>query len=281
MSHITPSFVFKWLREKSDTGHIRFGMIPNRRAQDAIKQKLLCDGCEQRFAVPEGAFSEQVFLPIQKGLEQPISYGPWMMKFAVSVSWRSLIHLKRTGSVNLVESRHPGAIDRALEAWQCFLLGRSPNPGSFQQHMLPMDIVTHSTGTDTPPNLNQWILRCMEMDVVSNVEAAYVYTKMCRFILFGFIAMPNARQWKGMKLHVNGGTIGGKSHYVLPGRVGRYLNSRAENMHRLQRAISQRQREVIEKNWRDNPERVLSSESMRALSEDLRLFGDAAYCDHE
>ena len=48
-SHILPGFVFRWKKETSATGYLRFGQQPNLRVQDGVKLHLLCRDCERRF----------------------------------------------------------------------------------------------------------------------------------------------------------------------------------------------------------------------------------------
>jgi hypothetical protein len=48
-SHILPGFVYRWMKETSATGYLRFGQQPNVRVQDGLKLHLLCGDCEQRF----------------------------------------------------------------------------------------------------------------------------------------------------------------------------------------------------------------------------------------
>lgn len=277
VSHIIPSFVFDWLRKTSGTGYIRFGELPNRRVQDASKCKLLCDTCEQVFAKWERKFAETVFVPIQSGIETGITYGPWLMKFAASVSWRALIYQRLHGGLKHIETRHPGAIDQAIEAWREFLLGSRPHPGPYEQHMLPMDTVIGSTHPDTPTNFNQWIFCTMEIDAACNKDFAFVFSKMCRFLLFGFIVMPETRHWKSTKLHVNHGIIGGKQKYHLPGPLGPYLQSRADKSRALLQKLSPKQKQAVEGSYAKNPEGYAASESFKAFDADVRLFGDKAF----
>lgn len=85
-SHIIPKFVFKWLRETSATHHFRFSQKPNLRVQDGLKPRMLCQKCEQLFSSWENEFSKNCFVPLNSGNNRKISYGPWMLKFATSVS---------------------------------------------------------------------------------------------------------------------------------------------------------------------------------------------------
>ena len=74
------------------TGFIRFGTAPNLRSQDGQKGHYLCDSCEQLFNSWETDFANLVFHPLNEGGAHSFNYGPWMLKFAVSVSWRVLTY---------------------------------------------------------------------------------------------------------------------------------------------------------------------------------------------
>jgi len=92
-SHIIPKFVFSWFKE-STPSPIRSNRVPNKRIQDGEKQYLLCSACEELFSGWEKSFCEHLFLPLHSNpsLTPPIKYGPWALKFAVSVSWRVLLY---------------------------------------------------------------------------------------------------------------------------------------------------------------------------------------------
>ena len=62
-SHILPGFVFRWKKETSATGYLRFGQQPNLRVQDGVKLHLLCRDCEQRFNNWETEFANRIFHP--------------------------------------------------------------------------------------------------------------------------------------------------------------------------------------------------------------------------
>jgi hypothetical protein len=93
-SHVVPAFVFKWLKETSSTGSLRFGQQPNKRVQDGYKQRWLCLDCEGRLNVWETQFATQLFHPVNQDGGDNIRYGEWLMKVCVSVSWRTLLMMK-------------------------------------------------------------------------------------------------------------------------------------------------------------------------------------------
>ena len=159
-SHIIPGFVFDWLRETSATGYFRFSQSPNRRVQDGWKPRMLCWNCEQRFSVWEREFAEKCFVPINSGRVRRISYGPWMLKFATSVSWRVLRVFAATGGLSGFPDHILAKVDDTLQAWACFLLGSQFDQGSNEQHMFVVDVL-ESTSNDNPPaNISRYLAPC-------------------------------------------------------------------------------------------------------------------------
>ena len=139
--HIVPAFVGRWLKDSSATGYLRHGMTMNRRVQDTEKEYWLCGVCEDRFQKWEKLFAEHVFMPLNKGEAARFSYGSWMLKFAVSVSRRSLNLLREMERLSHFTAPLLEDVDLALQTWSEYLLDRRPHPGRFEQHMLLLDSV--------------------------------------------------------------------------------------------------------------------------------------------
>lgn len=280
-SHIIPSFVYKWLKASSGTGHIRFGGAPNLRSQDGYKAYLLCDECEGLFNSLETEFANSIFHPLNKGDAVNIKYGPWMLKFAVSVSWRVLTFFMK--EIDL--SHFPPVLQEkakiAISYWRKFLLGKTPHPSRFEQHMLPFDRIERFTYQGMPPNINRYILRTVDIDTVhSGDKAAYVYSKMGRIVLVGFIEMPYPREWKGSRLHVKEGVLG-SNHYILPSGFGDYFINKAKRLIAIQNSMSNNQRKKIDETYRKDLDRAANSETMKATDYDVILFGDNAFTNEE
>ena len=193
LSHVIPRFVWKRFKHTSPTGLIRFGLNPNKLEQDGYKIYLLCECCEQRFNRYETTFAEEIFIPLHEEQDSKFRYGPWLEKFAVSISWRVLTFLKLKNALSSFPSNLIPAIDRALRTWKDFLLDRRENPGRFEQHMVPLGPIIKNNDMDMPPNMNRYFLRSVDIDVAHSPIAVFVYTKMCRILLMGFIEMPNPR----------------------------------------------------------------------------------------
>jgi hypothetical protein len=271
------------LKGTSVTGHIRFSENPNRRVQDGWKPRLLCSACEQRFGRWEKEFAERVFAPLNALGEEDqvaLSYGPWMGKFAVSISWRVLTAYKLIGGLDEFPSAMVTAAGRAQRWWQDFLLDRRPNPGPFEQHMLPVNVIAETTIPSLPPNINRYLSRAVDLYVAYNRTSCIVYAKMGKIVLFGFVAMPHARKWKGTKLRVKNGTFG-SDQYELYDMALELMMDQARKMSKAWDSISERQEGKIRTSFEENRDRVAGSEMFHAMQHDVALFGRSAFSDSE
>jgi hypothetical protein len=179
-SHIIPRFVFEWLIGSSATGHIRLGTTPNLRVQDGLKQELLCPACEQRLSVWEASVAANVFRPYHGDTSRIIPYDVWMGRFAASIAWRVLFLFRAIGAVTNLSPKQLVLADQALDVWREQIFERASNPGPFELHLLPLDLLTGASGLDLPSNINRYLARAIEIDVVSTSKTAFVYAKMCK-----------------------------------------------------------------------------------------------------
>lgn len=164
-----------------------------------------------------------------------LAYGPWLAKFAASVSWRVLMYLRLEGSLASVPSNLSRLTEEALITWKKFLLGQSPNPSHFQQHMLLLNKIEHTADRDVPTNINRYILGSVEIDFAHDGTEGWVYAKMCRVILVGLVGIGDLRKWKATKLHMKSGTLGGS--ITAPRELYVYMKKRAINMQRTEKEI--------------------------------------------
>lgn len=277
LSHIVPAFVFRWLRESSGNGHLRNSSSPNMRVQDGLKRYWLCASCEDLFSKTETRFATDLFYPYLEGKSSRIVYGDWLLHFCVSVSWRVLRLHREESPLKGYDSQALQRIDEALDVWKTFLLLRRSDLDSFQQHILPMDLISSVSKPDKlPTNINRYMMRTIDMDLVRSPQKNFVYTKLGRFIILGFIREGHPNQWKGTKIHVNKGVIGPRN-YVLPLQFLKYTNSRATYISAQQSQISDRQRKKIDTAFEYNKERLANSDQLLAMQADLMMFGEAAF----
>jgi hypothetical protein len=276
LSHIIPQFVFTWLKE-SAPGKIRNNRMPNRLIQDGEKEHLLCADCEGLFSGWESTFHRELFVPLHSSLPvtQPIHYGPWALKFAVSVSWRVLSYYCKVGLSHFsVEQKI--AAEEALSTWRSFLLGEMSALGPFEQHLLPLDAIVDYSGPTISPFFNRYLLRSVHMDVLASETSAIVYSKLCRLIVFGFIREDNPEYWRGMKLHCEGGTIEPRD-YLLPKQIADYMDQKANQTARIFSSLSPRQKRKTRKLINEHLDEIAGSETFRAMYYDVAHSGRTAF----
>ena len=277
LSHIFPAFITRWLRESSGNGHMRNSSSPNKRVQDGLKRYWLCKSCEGLLGRSETDFATQLFYPYTKCESARIIYGEWLLRFCVSVSWRVLQLNKEEAPLTGYEPEALERIDKALNVWKDFLLGQRPHPGSFQQHLLPLGpIESASEPGDLPTNINRYLMRTIDMDLVRGRTTNFVYSKLGRFIILGFIREDHPNRWQGTKISVKTGRVE-PSDYILPQQFLEYLNSRAHHMAEQQSKVTLRQRKKIDEAFQANSERLMSSDQFVAIQSDMWMFGDAAF----
>jgi hypothetical protein len=277
-SHILPGFVFRWLKGTSATGYLRFGKQPNLRVQDGLKLHLLCRDCEGRFNHWETQFANKIFHPMTQGTVARVSYGPWLLLFCASVSWRVLVyHIDGEHLENVPAALLP-SVERAEVIWREFLLGHRPRPERHEHHILPLPsgAIESYTHTEMPTNINRYLFRTPDMSFASNDRDAFTYSKLGPFIIVGFIAMPRPKQWVGTKVNVQGGTLGPR-RYTMPKEIGDFIFGRADNAATLQERISEKQTAKIAETYKANLDRAAQSDSMRVMHQDVKLFGSRVF----
>ena len=275
-SHVIPSFVIRWLKTTSGTGFLRHSQTINRRVQDGYKEYWLCPGCEDLFSKWESEFASNVFYPLASGQATQFHYQEWLLKFAVSLSWRNLLHIKELYGLNIVPEAHRNELECALHTWSEFLLGRKPHVGKYEQHLLPVDAVANHTIKDMPTNINRYLLRSVDIAVACSDRQSWVYVKLPYIILIGFIHAYRPGIWEGTKVHVKQGTLG-RSQYKVPKEFLDYMLAQAQEETEIQKTISGRQEKIIEKSLMKNIGTFAASESFKATHADVKLFGREAF----
>jgi len=283
MSHIIPKFVWKWLRDSLSSGGLRSHREPNKRIQDGPKFQLLCSECEQKFSDWEKPFSEQIFLPLHdpEPVTQPIYYEDWALKFAVSISWRTVMYFRHKSSLNHLTDKEQQLTTSALETWRRFLLGQTNNLKTFNQHLLPVDVISeHQGGGAISPFLNRYMLRNVHIDVLASKSSIYVYSKLCRVILFGRIYEKHTDAWKGMQLKSSRGDIRPRNYYI-PGEIAEYMNHKADEAMKALDSLSPRQQRIVDESFKKNVDVIANSEVFRAMQYDVLHSGKNAFSNRK
>jgi hypothetical protein len=277
-SHIIPRFVFDWMLQSSATGFMRSGTMPNRSVKDGMKLRLLCDSCEGRLSTWEKTTAEQLFLPYHNNTGTRVRYESWLAKFCASVVWRVLFIHSRIDPLRDLSPTQNKKVNMALSTWKDLMFGSADNPGAFELHMLPADLLADAGGLkpQLPPNFNRYLTRAVEIDVAANTNSAFVYAKMCRLIVFGFIERPRFRRWHGTRVAMKQGIIEPKQ-FGLPAEFLEYLVARARNMAKLGTQISKQQKAKINSRMRADPDRAAQSDHFTAMMQDVVIFGSMAF----
>lgn len=275
LSHVLPAFAYRWLRESSGNGHLRSSQQPNQRVQDGVKRYWLCATCEELFSKSETAFAGRLFHPYLAASGKSFRYSQWLLHFCTSVSWRVLRFYTDENHLKALEPDALAHVSTAEVVWREFLLGMRPNLGLFQQHLLPLDQVASTTG-ELAPNINRYLMRAIQMDFCRGSSCIFTYSKLGRFIIFGFIHEPNLKQWHGTRINAGDGFVEPKK-YVLPKALGGYLNEKARSMSAALDSVSERQQSKIDSAFRGNVDQFVGSDAFTAMEADVRLFGNDAF----
>lgn len=171
------------------------------------------------------------------------------------------------------------ATGAALAIWADFMLDKTAHPGRFEQHFLPFDAIEEPWRSDMPANINRYILRTLDLDVVRNSTTVFVLSKLGKFFVLGFVDVQFPKQWVGTKVHVQHGVVG-QGDITMPRQFGEYLSDEAGRYAIVYNNMSDTQREKIEEAMRKDIDRVAKSKSFEATKHDVGLFGRNAFEIH-
>lgn len=247
-SHVIPHFIIKRFKNTAHTGYMRRSDNINKRVQDGIKVHWLCEKCEALLSQFEKAFAENVFQPLNS--VSKVSYGDWFLKFSASLSWRVLLYYRESNLLNHLTEIQFQSLDTVEKAWKDVLLGSQPNPGIYQQHLIYLGQSIELPGNILSKNVQSYISRSIDMDVVSSPHECFTYTKFEHFIILGFIQI-SPKQWNGSKIHVKHGVIG-QTKYELSIKFWEYIQYKAQKAQEAKDNISDKQQEVIDQFFKDN-----------------------------
>jgi hypothetical protein len=116
-----------------------------------------------------------------------------------------------------------------------------------------------------------------DLPVAERSGSAFVYVKLPRFAFFG-VAFKGRRfpLIQGTKLPMRKGRICARG-YKVDVSIMNYMFEKARQSALIRSSISAAQEAKIAEAMRADPDRVLRSESFRAMQADVSLFGDDAF----
>jgi hypothetical protein len=277
-SHIIPKFIFRWLKETSATGYLRSGLNPNKRQQDGPKRPMLCEECEQRFSDWENEFAKGVFSPLREGQGfETFQYGPWLAKFAASLSWRVLLEIQSFGPLSYLPPELIPKLTEAEAIWRAFLLGTRRYISPYDVHLIPLGYLKSHTFEELPPNINRYFARDVAIDVVHSKAHTFVYTKLPFAVIVGLLQTTKPWEWAGTSLFSDGDTFGKDKRLGVPGVLGEYMNGKSVRISEIYQSISKKQLSKIGEFMKENPDKVANSKTFEAMSWDVDMFGRDAF----
>ena len=273
-SHLVPQFATRGLLETSATGYLRTSEAVDRSAQAGPWDHVLCVECEGRFNRWETPFANRVYRPFLEGERGMLQYGPWLPLFATSLTWRVLTfyrtHPEAGGKHKVIEDW--SCTDDAERTWRECLLGERPHPGRYLQHYVRFDYVANATGP-VPPNLNTYLMRSLDFDVMASSRSIVVYMKLPGFMFFGFAEGDGREGWRGTRLGFNGGTFDHRDVQV-PEYVARdFIRPKADVVRAAAASMSERQKTKVAERVRKDPDRAARSGTFAAIAHDRSLSG--------
>ena len=272
-SHVLPAFVFRWLRDRSGTGHFRNTDNINRRVQDGLKKPWLCDACEGLLSCEERAFSAKLFHPWLEGVRQ-VEYEDWLQKFCTSISWRVLKHSKGLNPNTRYTAQQDQAATQAERVWRSYLLGNRGGIAKFEQHLIPLDIIGRTNFDSLPNNINRYFSGSVEFDIIGSSTLLMSYAKLGPFVIVGMICKGRG-PWEGSRVSGQHGYFA-PTKYVLPMGLMGYFIERACRISKAFDGMSSVQRDKVDASVMANVERMQNSDQLRGMLADAAMFGVGA-----
>jgi hypothetical protein len=159
-SHVIPAFVGKWLKETSATGFLRSATSLNLRQQDLLTKRLLCADCEARLSGFERLAAERLFLPyVDNPGRVRFEYEEWLLKFAISLSWRCLAASDGSGLNSNPE--HVAPVEAASGEFGAYLLDQRAAPKPYRHNLFFLTAGAQS-GSELPERMTSYFLPAVE-----------------------------------------------------------------------------------------------------------------------
>ncbi|MCY3729467.1 MAG: hypothetical protein OXF97_10800 [Nitrospira sp.] len=287
--HIIPAFVFRYIRETGliQGGGLRFAEQPNKVVQDGDKRHWFCRACEGKFSKDEQKFYEKIFKPTNEGHQPQLDYGPELLRFCVSLSWRTLLRYQEIEHdetelrpISQLDEKDQELITKAEMEWKDYLNGNGRSSEKFVQHIAIMGKID-SLPLNMSVGINKYIQRAPHQDILSGKTGVVIYTKIPGIFIFGIIRDEETWLWNRTQVLSSGGTLPGNEAVRLPDWFYAYLNEQAEQYQGMSKLLSERQRErtdqKVHKEVESDPERLRKSPMFEAIEADERLAQNQGY----
>jgi len=277
-SHIIPAFVFKWIKNTSATGYLRFLENINLRAQDGKKTKLLCSDCENILSVVETKFANAIFYPyvdyeldqngVAKGKIRFFDYDDWLLRFIISIHWR--LTVVRDAASKRIPIGYEKLIKKFEEQWRNLLLDETKDTGLCESHLIFLQNLATAEGC-FPPNLHEkvnfYCLRATDGTIIFSDRVLGVFSKIGPIAFYTFIKPHHLKRATDTKVRMKGKMITAQKignpnlvEFLLIHRPNEVMDSVS---------YSENQKQIIENAIKKNPGKASDSLTASALLGDL------------
>lgn len=254
-SHVIPDFTGKWIKNTSVTGKLRSSDSVNKRIQDLIKVKLLCDDCESIFQKYEKYFSENIFKPFLNSYTPKFKYDENLIKFIVSLSWRMLV--VSMPKVKWKSDEHKAAAEKSEKVWRDFLY-KNKDIGNYEHHLLLLRFVPDAPKVSgTTVDINWYFFRSVEGTIVQNIQETFTYVKIPGFVIISPLYEIQFCHSKNTKINFNG--IIDLEKQGFDDSIFTYLVQRSDEALSPLKNLSPKQWEKIESSYKKNEENIFNS----------------------
>lgn len=254
-SHIIPDFTGKWIKNTSVTGKLRSSDSVNKRIQNLIKVKLLCDDCESIFQKYEKYFSENIFKPFLNFYTPKFKYDEKLIKFIVSLSWRILIF--SMPKVNWKSDEHKIAAEKSEKVWRAFLY-KNKDIGNYEQHLFLLRFVRGAPKiSGTTVDINWYFFRSVDGTIVQNIQEAFTYVKIPGFVIISPLYEIQFNHLKNTKINFNGIIDFDKQH--IDNSIFTYLVQCSDEALSPLKNLIPKQWEKIESSYKKNEKNIFNS----------------------
>ena len=259
-SHVISRFIVQDFKDYSTTGRLGDITTPNLPAQDGPKAYLMCSDCEQLIGQYESEFAARIYHPFVEDREVPISYGPWLLKFCVSTSWRTLKWSQRTDPL-IAGCRH---LDRVEDTWRRFLLYEDTTLLEYPQHLFPVKLARTTVNRSI---VNLGVNKFIQSTIVSGIfelnTQEFVYVKIPYFYIVGIVRMDKSESsWAESEVLANGGQFPVLT--TLPETLKELTRIKLHGLANAGQSISEKRRQNIIAKGESNSDRVARSRFKQA-----------------
>lgn len=278
-SHIVPKFVFKKIMNSSPIRGMRNLDEPNLRKEDGYTKHLLCEDCEGRFSKLEDKFVREVFRPYNDGELNNFKYEEWLIRFIVSVNWRTLYlkileHIENPDVDSELDSYAFDTIIENEEILRKFLLQERNDIGKNEVNMIFIkDIIKD---IDKIKNYNPYSfflnssLDYAYIHNVDNEKSIAVIANLLGIFIYTVIQKLSTEHGSNIRVDLRGGTFNVQNQRAFYAVVVDALSSVEKACEQTQK-LSPNQRNKLEKKLKENKEKFEESKIFEHMIEDFNL----------